>query len=217
MVAGNSLAKPTFSATEQASLVNPLHQRPRRPHDPAQDHGVLGERHRLTVRVIAFEPPAVVADFRRPLRHHPLRRPQHEDLPVPPARPAAVDQDRASRRERGRHGLALHPEHSALGRVEAEALQPVAAEPHDAGPRYQVPGASRPAAPLRNSGKSAQDRAIRERRPRSLFAWYLSASAATTVAKSGSSARAKAISSAGLRGWATGAGARADNGGLAVI
>ena len=61
--------------------------------------------------------------------------------PPPPPRPAAVDQDRAPRRERRRHRLALQPKHSALGRVEAEALQSVAAEPHDAGPRYQVRGA----------------------------------------------------------------------------
>ena len=117
----------------------PLHQRPRRPHHLAEDHGVLGNRHRLPPRVIARKLPAAVLAPCRPL-DPPLRRPQHEELPVSPPRPVAVDQDRASRRERGCHGLAPHPENRAQGQVQPEALQPVAAESHDAGVRYQVPG-----------------------------------------------------------------------------
>ena len=34
------------------------------------------------------------------------------------------------------HRLTLRPEHGALGRIEAEALQPVAAEPYDVGARF---------------------------------------------------------------------------------
>lgn len=87
--------------------------------------------------MIAPELPAAVVSSHSSFHHHSLGRPQHEDLPVPPPRPAAVDQDRTPRRDRGLHGLALHTEHGALGRVEAETLQPVAADPHDAGPRHQ--------------------------------------------------------------------------------
>lgn len=91
--------------------------------------------------MIAHDLPAAVLGLRPSRHHHPLRHPRHEDLPVPPPRPAPVDQDRTSRRGPGRLGPALHPEYGALGRVVAEAMEPVAAESHETGPRYLVPGA----------------------------------------------------------------------------
>ena len=79
----------------------PLRQCPRRPYNSAEDHGVLREHHRLPTRMIAHELPATaVLSSHHPLHQHPFRRPPHDDLPVPPPRPAAVDQDRTPHRAR---------------------------------------------------------------------------------------------------------------------
>ena len=65
--AGRIQVPPRRPRCQSSPDFNTLHQRPRRPHHPAEDHGVVGKRDRLPLRVIAHELPASVLAPHRPL------------------------------------------------------------------------------------------------------------------------------------------------------